>query len=63
MNECFGFHCTCPVCRDLGVCEKCGERIWDKYDGMSKGCKEFQKDGFWFSHCGFCGFQKKLHLV
>lgn len=24
--NCFGQHCVCPVCRDIGSCEKCGEK-------------------------------------
>lgn len=44
-------------------CEKCHKMIWDKYTSFEKGCCEKQKDGFWFSHCGFCGNDKKLHKI
>lgn len=26
LQDMFCQHCTCPVCRDLGTCEKCGNR-------------------------------------
>jgi hypothetical protein len=35
-------------------CKNCHERIWDKYLGMSKGCKWVVVNGWIFKPCGFC---------
>tara|TARA_R100000655_G_scaffold103566_1_gene150100 strand:+ start:1536 stop:1685 length:150 start_codon:yes stop_codon:yes gene_type:complete len=36
-------------------CVKCGKRIWDKVDGMSKNCFNYRSG---WVHCGFCGYEE-----
>ena len=35
-------------------CKNCHERVWDKYQGLSKGCNSVIFNGWIFKTCGFC---------